>query len=142
MATSTVAKLAGGTVLKFGDGYSPEVFTTIPGVLTVGEVGEQGEFIEVTQINDTSREYIAGMDSGQDIEITMNDLTGDSDQQAFITDANNRELRNMQIVFPNGRTGTFTLALNGARMSEPTPDEQIKIIVAAKQTGAVTWVLA
>lgn len=142
MATSTVAKLAGGTVLKMGDGASPEVFTTIPGVLTIGEIGEQGEFIEVTQIDDTSREYIAGMDSGQDIEITLNDLTGDSTQQTFITDANNRTLRNMQIVFPNGRTGTFTLALNGSRMAEPTPDEQIKIIVAAKQTGAVTWVLA
>lgn len=69
----TAATLGYGTLLKVGDGNSPEVFTTI------GEVGDfedsdSVELVEATNHSSTGnrREYIAGLIDGDEISFPVN----------------------------------------------------------------------
>jgi hypothetical protein len=138
---NTIAVLGAGTTFAMGDGETAEQFTAIPGVLSIGSFGEQGEFIDVTPLSATTEETIGGMGKGAEREIVMNDLTGEAAQQAFLTAALARNVKNFRVTYPTGRSGTMSLALNGYQVQEPESNGQMKVVVYAKQNGAVAWTI-
>lgn len=142
MPGATVAKLAAGTQLQYEDPNLAGTYKNLPGVLQIGTVGESGEFIETTPIDKTTREYIPGITTPDDKEIVMNDLPGDANQQEFLGLANTGATSKMKVVYTNGRTGDFTLALNGSKVNNPETDGQITISVFGRQSGATTWTIA
>lgn len=139
MTAATIAKIGAGTTLSYEDSNTPGTFIDLVNALQVGSTGEQGEFVEITPISQTTRQYIPGMKTPPDKEITFNDVPGDTDQEAFFNLAKSAETVNMQIIFANGRKGAYALALSGYQVNEPEGNSQITITVYGKQSGSVTW---
>lgn len=140
MAFSTVAKLGAGTVLSFEDpDGSSGVYIDLPNALLLGNVGEQGEFVETTPISQTVREYIAGLETPPNKTITFNDIPGNTDYENFMDAVRARETINMKVTYTNGRIADFTLVMAGSLMLEPQGNQQLRMQVFAQQSGATTW---
>lgn len=142
MAASTVAKIGAGSVLSFEDPDTADTFLPLTEALTLGAIGEQGEFVETTPIAATTRTYIPGLKTPPDKEITGNDVPGDANQEKFLALAKSMETVNMKIELANGRIAAFTLALSGWQINEPAGDGAIVWTVFGKQSGDVTWTVA
>lgn len=142
MAASTVAKIGAGSVLSFEDPDTPDSFLPLTEVLSIGAIGEQGEFVETTPIAATTRTYIPGLKTPPDKEITGNDVPGDVNQEKFLQLAKAMETVNMKVELANGRNAAFTMALSGWQINEPAGDGAIVWTVYGKQSGDVTWTLA
>ena len=66
---ATVAFLGSQTLLKIGNAASPEVFTTIGEVTSIGAIGQRNDLVEVTHMLSTAKEYIGGLPDGQEVEV-------------------------------------------------------------------------
>mgnify|MGYP000176132190 FL=1 len=139
---ATVATIGAGTVVEYSTIAAPTVFLSIPDVLSFGAVGEQGEFIETTPLDATTRKYISGLKTPDDKQINMNYLPGDAGQQAFIVAARVSDSVNMKITYPGGTTAEFLLITNGFKLESVENNKQQIGVVYGKQSGAVAWTVA
>lgn len=142
MAASTVARIGAGSILSFEDPDTANTFLPLTEALSIGAIGEQGEFVETTPISATTRTYIPGLKTPPDKEITGNDVPGDANQEKFLALAKAMVTVNMKVELANGRVATFTLAMSGWQINEPAADGAIVWTVYGKQSGDVTWTLA
>ena len=136
---STVAIIGAGSTLSFEDPETKDSFLELAEALSVGAIGQQGEFVETTPIKATTRTYIPGLKTPPDKEITGNDVPGDANQEKFLKLADGNKTTRMKAVLANGRTGTFTIALSGWQINEPQGGEALKWTAYGKQSGGVTW---
>lgn len=133
-----------GTLLKIGDGATPENFTTIAEVTNISGPSLSLEPIEITSHSSPGgwKEFIGGLlDAGEvtfDInyeptEATHNATTG------LIADMVDRTLRNFQLVFPDtgNTTWSFMALVTGFEPSEPVEDK-LTASVTLKLTGQPT----
>ena len=141
MAGSTVVKIGAGTVLAY-ESDTPDTYIDLLNATTIGATGEQGEFVEVTPIAALTKQFISGMKTPPDKEITLNDAPGNADQEAFLAKAKAGETVNMQVTFSNGRIGKFVLALSGYQINEPESGSAITVTVYGKQSGDTDWSVA
>lgn len=142
MTTKTNATIGAGTTLSFEDPDNSSTFLELIEARTIGAIGQQGEFIETTPINTTTRTYIPGLKTPPDKEITGNDIPGDSTQEKFLALANRNSTVNMKVVLSNGRTGAFAMALSGWQINEPQGGEALQWTVYGKQSGEVHWTVS
>jgi hypothetical protein len=68
---TTPAISAQGTLLKIGNGGSPETFATITGIGNLAGPTGQRELIDVTGLDSTGREYLVGIPDYGDITCTL-----------------------------------------------------------------------
>lgn len=139
MPDRTDAIIGAGTTLSFEDPNNKGTYLELVEVKTIGAIGEQGEFVETTPINATTRTYIPGLKTPPDKEITGNDVPGNVNQEKFLTLAGNHATVNMKVVLSNNRTGAFALVLAGWQINEPQGSEALMWTVYGKQSGDVTW---
>ena len=137
-----MATLGAGTLFKMSDMESVATFTAIPGVKTIGTIGEETPTVEVTSLADTAKQYIAGIVDGEEKEITVNYLKSDAEQKTFRDAARGKETRDVQIEYPDGTTAKFSLLLLGFKMNEAEMEAALTFTVKAKQVGVTTWVEA
>ena len=142
MAASTVAKIGAGTVMSFEDPDAANTYLPLQEALTIGAIGEQGEFVETTPIAATTRTYIPGLKTPPDKEITGNDVPGDANQEKFLALAKVMAMVNMKVELTTGRIATFTLAMSGWQINEPAGDGAVIWTVFGKQSGDVIWSIA
>lgn len=140
MAVSNIATIGAGTVLAY-EGTEGQ-FVELLNATAIGATGEQGEFVETTPIASLTKQFISGMKTPPDKEITMNDVPADSEDQAFLLKAKNNETVNMKVTYSNGRVGTFVLALSGYVVNEPEGGSAVTITVYGKQSGDTEWSMA
>ncbi len=133
--SSTVPVVGATTLLQYGNGATPtEVFATIPGVRSVPPPAKSREYVDTTPIDfslDETQELTVPA-AGVEYNFELNDLTGNTTQQAFLDIVEDEEECNMRVVYPNGRTIPFRLKFAGW---DPMPVErktEIKIQVKAK----------
>ena len=142
MAASTVARIGAGSTLSFEDPTTVNTFLPLTEALSIGAIGEQGEFVETTPIAATTRTYIPGLKTPPDKEITGNDVPGDANQEKFLALAKAMATINMKVELANGRIATFTLVMSGWQINEPAGDGALVWTAYGKQSGDVTWTLA
>ncbi len=142
MAASTVARIGAGSVLSFEDPDTANKFLPLTEALSIGAIGEQGEFVETTPIAATTRTYIPGLKTPPDKEVTGNDIPGDANQEKFLALAKAMATINMKVELANGRIATFTLVMSGWQINEPAGDGALVWTAYGKQSGDVTWTLA
>ena len=142
MAASTVARIGAGSTLSFEDPDTANTYLPLEEALTIGAIGEQGEFVETTPIAATTRTYIPGLKTPPDKEITGNDIPGDANQEKFLALAKAMATINMKVELANGRIATFTLVMSGWQINEPAGDGALVWTAYGKQSGDVTWTLA
>jgi len=123
-----------GLQIKRGNGANPEVFTALAAVDNISGPGLSMSPIDVTTLDDTWDEFVAGIRSGGDFTMTLQFEPDDTGHQALLGDFTAGTLRNFELVFPN--TGNTLWAFSayvtkyapkGAVKSALTADVSLKI---------------
>jgi len=78
--------LAAGTQTKFKTKDDAD-FTPLPGMLSIGQVGEKNPVLDQTTLEDTAKRSIAGMFDGPEKEFKCMAYPTDAGQQLFIAAA-------------------------------------------------------
>lgn len=137
MATSAVG--SHGTLLKRGDGGSPENFVTIAEVLDIsGPALALGTEDATSHDSNFWREFIPTIREGGDVTFDIQ-YYSHTTHDSLIADFNNRTLRNFQVVFPITPTETWAFAayVTGFSMSAPV-EGKLTASVTLQISGAVT----
>jgi predicted secreted protein len=138
------AVFAHGTLLKAGNGAATEVFTTIAEVTSIGGPGLALDPIEVTNMDSTNgwREFIGGLLDGGEVSISINYLPTNATHNAsngLINDMENRTKRNLQLIFSDGSSTTFSFTALVTAFEPTAPvDGALTADVTLKVTGQPT----
>jgi predicted secreted protein len=105
-------KWAAGTLLKRGDGASPETFTAIAKADNLQGPGLKRAMIDVTALDTATSydEFVAGIKSGGEVSIDLFFMPDDPGHQHLLTDFDNGTLRNFQLYFPSATPITWSFA--------------------------------
>jgi hypothetical protein len=102
---ASAAKSGVGTLLKLGDGASPEVFTAIAEILTLKIGGRSINTADVTNMDSAAdgngviyKEFIGTLAEGGDVDFTYNFVPSATGGQASFRSAFNAQLHNFKIV--------------------------------------------
>ena len=137
----TAAVLGSGATLQLGSGASPQVYTTIAEVLRVGPIGSSNPEVDVTNLDSTAKEYIAGLADGNTVEFEMNWVAGNTQQQSLRTSQASGSTVNMKMVWPVSpeTTAVFDLVLLDFSMGDTTPEAQVTATVSGRISGSIAW---
>lgn len=137
---STTAVIGSGTLLKLGNGASPEVFTTIGEVVSIGDFGQENDLIDATHLESTAKEYIYGLADGVEFEIVANYKPTNAQHVAMLAAQAAKTTKNFQLVMPTG-LGSLKFDFSALVRSWSIPfssNEIIQISWSLKISGAVT----
>jgi predicted secreted protein len=137
MPTQAVAAI--GTLLKIGDGGSPETFTTIAEVRDITGPSLSLTLVDVTSHDSTGNyiENIPTFKSGGTVTFQLNFLPSHATQSAasgLLAAYNNRTLRNFQLVFTNPGNTTWSFA---AYVTQFTPSAPVQGALTASVTLSI-----
>lgn len=137
----TAAVLGSGATLQLGSGASPQVYTTIAEVLRCGPIGSTNPEVDVTNLDSTAKEYIAGLADGNNVEFEMNWIAGNTQQEQLRTDQAAGNTINLKMVWqtsPN-TIAQFDLVLLNFELGETTPEQQVTAMASGRITGSIAW---
>ena len=137
----TSAVLGKNATLQLGSGASPQVYTTIAEILRCGPIGATNPEVDVTNLDSTAKEYIAGLADGNNVEFDFNFLSGNSQQDTLRTSTASGSTVNLKMTWltsPN-QTAAFDLVLLNFEIGETTPDGQVTGKVSGRITGTILW---
>ena len=136
----TSAVLGSGATLQLGSGASPQVYTTVAEVLRCGPIGSTNPEVDVTNLDSTAKEYIAGLADGNTVEFDVNYIRG-TQQDSLRTSQAAGSTVNMKMVWQTSpiTTAVFDLVLLQFEMGETTPDSQITASISGRISGSITW---
>jgi hypothetical protein len=109
------AVLTQGTTLQRGDGATPEVFTTIPDVLTIAGPTATKREIDVTDLASLAMEFKGGLADFGTFTVELNYIPGNPVHTALRNDFNNSAspVHNFKLNFVNGHYWTFAAYVSG-----------------------------
>ena len=139
MAGSQVPTLGAGSKLYYEPTSAPGTWVLLANALNIGEVGEQGEFIETTPICDEVREYTRGLKTPPNKTITLNDVPGNANYVAFLAEVDADATLQFKVDYKNNHQAIFSLVLSGRIMQEAEGGAQLKMNVFGQQSGATAW---
>ena len=109
-----------GVQLQIGDGASPESFTLIPQIVSIGEVTGEYEELDATTLDSTIVERpLSALENIQDISVTAIWNPSNTVHQGVLTDKTNRTVRNFKLVLTD--TGSTEIAFSAQVKSASTP---------------------
>ena len=137
----TLAVLGSGATLQLGDGASPQVYTTIAEVMRCGPIGSSNPEVDVTNLDSTAKEYIAGLADGNTVDFDVNWLVGNTEQTSLRTSQQAGSTINLKMVYPTSpeTNAQFDLVLLDFEMGETTADAQLTARISGRITGSVVW---
>lgn len=129
-----------GFVLKVGDGADPEVFTAIPKIIGFPPIGQTNPLVDVTNFDSATREYIAGLADGDQVDMSCILMPGNTVQSGLKADVVSKTNRNFQVVVNDGTdTMTFDFAMTPLMWRlGPSFDDKNTIEFQYKISGAIT----
>lgn len=108
-----------GTLIKLGDGASPESFTTIGGINTVPAIDTAKSVLEDTAISDDNRHYGFGIGEPPLLTFSCFWNPDDAQQTALRTAHDNETEKNFQAVMPDSPTTTYAFTGIVTRIGTP-----------------------
>ena len=87
-----------GTVLKVGNGASPEVFTAIPNIVSIDGPTSSNAEKEVTNLSSSAKEFRPGLNDYGDMNMEIMWDERDTVHAGLRTDFRNRTTRNFQLI--------------------------------------------
>lgn len=135
-----------GTLLKIGDGGSPEVFTTIGELLDIKGPELEAETEDATNHSSTDgwEEKVVTILKGGQVSFEVNyspEATTHNAASGLIRDFKNRTKRNFKLVFPNPAVTTWTFSAYVTKFSPAAPVKGIlKGSITLDITGVPTLV--
>lgn len=137
----TLAVLGKNATLQLGSGASPQVYTTIAEVVSVGPIGGTNPEVDVTNLDSTAREYIAGLPDGNTVEFQVNFIANNTQHLSLRTSQAAGSTINLKMVWltsPN-QYAQFDLVLLDFSMDETTPDTAVRATISGRITGSIFW---
>lgn len=139
----TQAISAYGTLLKRGDGGSPETFTTVPEVRSISGPSMETDEADVTTHSSAAlgsfRQFILTLIDAGAVEFDMNYVPSDPVHIGIKNDFLGRTTRNWQLVLPGSiQTISFTGYVKTFPFEFPV-DDAITAKVSIRLTGAPTF---
>jgi len=134
--------VADGTIIARGDAASPEVFTAIAQVASIGTVGSDRGLIDVTNLSSAAREYKKAIVDGQEIQLSCQwDPANAIHVLLQETDVDAETSVNFKITFADTSTTivTFAAMVTNASVTNVEIDNVLMLNVTLKPTGALTW---
>lgn len=133
---------ATGTLLKKGNGASPEVFTTIAQIFNLGGPSLQQEELDVTDHSDDGwKTFIGGLKDGGEISGELHfdgtDATHD-ETTGLISELGGGTVKNYRIEFPDGTKVAFAGLVKSFEFGANVGDK-LTASFALKLSGAPTW---
>lgn len=129
-----------GSVVQFSfdDGTT---FKKIPGLSKVPRIGAEGSFIDVTDIDETTRSYISGLKTPPEWEMVFKDIAADVDQQLLIdrADAANGGSVICLVTYSTGRTAQFEVKLSGHYADDVELEGVVMHAVKGQISGDIAW---
>lgn len=128
-----------GTQFRRGDGATPETFTTIANVTSIGGPARTRETIDVTAHDspDAWMEFVGGLKDGGEVSLEINyDPTEDTHD--LDDDFDDNDPRNYQIVILPGTEDEYTWELTGilTELSDEFPyDDKMSRTMTVKVSG-------
>jgi hypothetical protein len=140
-----MAKQVGrGAKLYYGDTTGPTSFLQVPQCESIGEIGNENPQVEVTDLESTAREYLAGLADSAEIVFGFLADPLNAVHQQMDTDRRNGTVRYWKVeVYRAGsliRTGTFQGFVKRHAWGPFTNNEATKMPMTIKLSGDVTWV--
>lgn len=110
------------------------------GLTEIGDIGNQGSFVEQTSLADRTKRYMAGMKDTNEIEMTYFKYAGDADQANLKTLAEAGANIHVHIQWYNGDEAEFDAALSGYAIVGGGNEDGVKAKVTMRINGDVTFV--
>lgn len=138
---ATNAAIGYGAVMAYGDGASPEVFTTFAEVTSITPPAAQIDIIDVTHMASpgTAREFIAGLIDYGEASFEINLIPGTGADSAIRSQFAARTTKNYRISFPDSpaTTEVFAAFVTGYERNVPV-DDRMTATITLKVTGPST----
>lgn len=135
-----------GTLLKIGDGETPENFSAVAEVKDITGPGLTREFAEFTHQQSVGgyREYKPTFKNSGDVTFKCNFLPDDTTQgfatEGLLKDYDDGTLRNFQLEFPDVGATKASFAAYVANLQPTAPvGAALELNVTLRITGPVTW---
>lgn len=139
---SSIARIASGTLLKMGDGASPDVYTTVPEVTRLSGPSVRFDLLDVTSHDTVGyfREYIPGLADGDKITATVNWRPSNTIHKALRVNAYARTNGNFKIVFPDSADNTVVCSTYiESQLPKADVGTVLGMDISLKITGQPTW---
>lgn len=142
----TDALIGAGATFGRGDGASPEGFTSIAEVTSIGGPALGLGSVEATHLTSPNKwkEYIPGMLEGGEVTLELNFLPGNATQSdtsgGLLNDMRTRAINNYQIAFPDSPSTQWIVPAFVTAFEPTTPvgDEKLAASVTLKVSGEPT----
>lgn len=102
-----IVGIASGTLVKLGD-TAGTVFTNIGELLRLGDISQERPLVDATRLAAVTREYVAGLKEGAEVELEMRMKMDDAQQDATTglqSVYNSGASRLFQVKWPNQAMG-------------------------------------
>ena len=113
-------------------------YTAVFEVVDIDGPGGPTDDIETTHLASTSKEFIAGLDDGADVNFTINWDPSNATHQSLTTLRGNGNVATWKITYSDSKTTTFSGYVKDWRPNVTT-NSKMTSSVAVKVTGDVTW---
>lgn len=130
-----------GTVIKRGNGASPEVFTAIAEVNNISGPSSSASVIDVTHLSSTAKEKRVGLiDNGQ-VTLECNLIPSDGPQDGLRDDLTNGTLRNFRVELTDSpqTVASFAAFVTAYAVGGLQVDSKVTLSVTLDISGAVVW---
>lgn len=131
-----------GTGSQFlrGDGASPEVFTAVGDIITIGGPAISKDEIEVTALDSTAKEFIGALDDPGEITLELNTNFQDAQQVGLRSDAEGNAQGNYRIIWNDVSSTQVDFLAEVMDWSANTEaNDAVKSSVRLKISEALTW---
>ena len=137
----TLAVLGKNATLQLGSGASPQVYTTIAEVLRCGPIGSINPEVDVTNLDSTAKEFIAGLAEGNNVEFDVNFIANNTEQLSLRTSQAAGSTVNLRMVWQTSplQNAQFDLVLLGFEVGETTPEGQVSASISGRISGSILW---
>lgn len=133
--------VADGTTFARSNADSPETFTAIAQVTSIGTVGSDRGLIDVTNLSSSAREYKKAIKDGQEIQLVIQYDPDDTGHAALRTDNDAETSRNYRVTFTDSpaQTVTFAALVTNWQVTNIEIDQVLTLNVTLKPTGDLTF---
>ncbi len=129
-----------GSSFRRGDAASPEVFTVVGDVISMGGPGITKEEIDTTALDSSAKESIGGLDDGGEITLELNWNPQDAQHVLLRSDAEGSARLNYRLVWNDVSSTQVTFNAEVMEFSINTEaNDAVKASVRLKINGALTW---
>lgn len=137
----SAARIGYSTILKKGNGGSPESFSDYGWEITsMDGIGFSREAIDATHLQSAGgyREFVAGLKTQTPISVEIQWVASNTGALQTLLEATS-PLGNWQALFPDNSTVTFSALITSFKLGAVTPDGKLTATVELTPSGAPTW---